>query len=104
MKEKIYNYLTKIPQGRVVTYGQIACFLGNVHLSRYVGNVLHGNTDGTKYPCYKVVSSNGRLSQNYAFGGLEEQKRRLEADGIWVEKDRVLLSRYQWQPEETAWN
>ena len=103
MKEKVYDYLTKIPQGRVVTYGQIACFLGNVHLSRYVGNVLHSNPDGEKYPCYKVVSRDGQLSKSYAFGGLAEQKRRLEADGICVEKDRVLLSRYLWRPEETVW-
>lgn len=29
MKEKVYSYLTTIPKGKVVTYGQIAAYLGN---------------------------------------------------------------------------
>ena len=28
MKEQVYEYLRKIPQGKVVTYGQIAEYLG----------------------------------------------------------------------------
>ncbi len=97
MKEKVYSYLQAIPKGYVVTYGQIAEYLGNPHLARWVGNVLHQNPDGQKYPCYKVVNSQGRLSQRYAFGGLEAQKVRLERDGIPVEKGRVDLSKYQLQ-------
>lgn len=96
MKEKVYAYLTWIPPGKVVTYGQIGAFLGNPKLCRYVGNVLHSNPDGEKYPCYKVVNSKGKLSARFAFGGVEGQKRRLEAEGIPVEADRVELGKYQW--------
>lgn len=99
MKEKVYDYLTQIPLGYVVTYGQIARYLGNPRLSRYVGNVLHKNPDGVKYPCYKVVNSKGKLAQRYAFGGMEGQKQRLEADGIPVTDDKVDLFRYQWSEE-----
>ncbi|MBQ7980243.1 MAG: MGMT family protein, partial [Oscillospiraceae bacterium] len=42
----IYEYLTTIPKGKVVTYGQIAEHLGNRHLARAVGNALHKNPDG----------------------------------------------------------
>lgn len=90
----IYNYLTTIPKGKVVTYGQIAEYLGNKHLARAVGNALHKNPDGDKYPCYKVVNSKGQLSPAYAFGGIEEQKRRLEADGIEVVNYAVDLEKY----------
>ena len=71
MQEKILAYLRKIPQGRVVTYGQIAAALGDPKLARAVGNALHRNPDGEKYPCYKVVSARGKLSESFAFGGLE---------------------------------
>ena len=29
MKEEVYKYLTTIPKGKVVTYGQIAEYLGS---------------------------------------------------------------------------
>ncbi len=92
--DRIYEYLTTIPKGKVVTYGQIAEYLGNKHLARAVGNVLHKNPDGDKYPCYKVVNSKGQLSAAYAFGGIEEQKSRLKADGIEVTDYIVDLEKY----------
>lgn len=99
MQEKILKFLQTIPQGKVVTYGQIAAHLGNSKLARAVGNALHRNPDGEKYPCYKVVSAQGKLSPHYAFGGLQAQKRRLEQDGITVADNRVDLSKYQWKSE-----
>lgn len=97
MQEKILEFLQAIPRGKVVTYGQIAAHLGNPQLARAVGNALHRNPDGDKYPCYKVVSAQGKLSPHYAFGGLQAQKRRLEQDGIAVVDDRVDLRKYQWK-------
>lgn len=101
-KQKIYDYLATIPKGKVVTYGQIAEHLGDRNLARAVGNALHQNPDGNKYPCYKVVNSSGALSANYAFGGLSAQQERLEADGISVENGQVDLQLFQWHPEEAA--
>ena len=95
-KQAVYEYLAAIPRGRVVTYGQIAKFLGNKNLARTVGNILHENPDGDKYPCYKVVNAQGKLAENYAFGGLAPQKIRLEADEIIVNNDKVDLKIYQW--------
>ena len=94
MKEKVYNFLRLIPKGKVVTYGQIAEYLGNKKLARVVGNILHNNFDEYKYPCYKVVNSKGNLSKNYAFGGIEKQKEKLERDGIVVKNYKVDLNKY----------
>ena len=94
MKNSVYEFLLTIPSGKVVTYGYIAEHLGNKKLARFVGNVLHNNHDGNKYPCYKVVNSRGKLSENYSFGGIEEQKRRLIADGIEVIEYKVDLKKY----------
>ena len=99
-KQVVYEYLATIPKGKVVTYGQIAKFLGNSNLARTVGNILHENPDGDKYPCYKVVNAQGKLAENYAFGGLKFQKMRLEADGIIVNNDKVDLKKYQWNYED----
>lgn len=94
MKEKVYLYLLTVPRGKVVTYGQIADYLGNRKLARAVGNILHNNPSKEKYPCYKVVNSKGQLSVNFAFGGIEKQKEKLEAEGIEVVNYRVDLAKY----------
>ena len=95
-KQIVYEYLTAIPNGKVVTYGQIAEFLGNKNLARIVGNILHENPDGAKYPCYKVVNAKGNLAKNYAFGGADCQKMHLEEDGVSVNNNKVDLKVYQW--------
>ena len=92
--KEVYELLLEIPDGRVTTYGRIAERLGSRYYARAVGNALHLNPDGDKYPCYKVVNSKGRLSDNYAFGGIEAQKKRLEAEGIEVTDYKVELKKY----------
>ncbi len=95
--QDIYDYLTKIPCGKVVTYGMIADHFGNKMLARAVGNILHKNPDGEKYPCYKVVNFQGRVSDNYAFGGADAQREKLESDGISVMDGKVDLERFMWR-------
>lgn len=95
MEKQVYEFLRTIPKGKVVTYGQIAEYLGNKKLARTVGNILHKNPDGDKYPCYKVVNSKGYLSKNYSFGGINKQKEKLEADGILVTNYKVDLEKYR---------
>lgn len=92
--KRIYEAVKKIPAGKVATYGQVAAMAGNPKMSRAVGNALHKNPDPENTPCFRVVNSKGELSGAFAFGGENEQKKRLEADGIKVEDGRVELSRY----------
>ena len=93
-KAKVYSYLLTIPRGKVVTYGQIAAHLGNRKLARVVGNILHANPQPHRYPCYKVVNAQGKLAENFAFGGIAAQARLLEAEGIAVVDGKVNLTKY----------
>lgn len=97
LAQKVYEYLTTIPKGKVVTYKQIAESLGNKGLARAVGNILHKNPDEEKYPCYKVLNSKGELAEAFVFGGKEVQKERLEKEGIKVINNKVDLNIYQWK-------
>lgn len=99
LSQKVYDYLKTIPKGKVVTYKQIAEYLGNKGLARVIGNILHKNPDGDKYPCYKVLNCKGELAEAFVFGGKEIQKERLEKDGIKVVDNRVDLNLYQWKEE-----
>ncbi len=102
LNQRVYDFLITLPRGCVVTYGQIAAYLGDPHLARAVGNILHRNPNGEKYPCYKVVNARGFLSPQYAFGGLEAQQRRLEQEGIAVKNGRVDLELYQYRPAKKS--
>lgn len=95
MQQRVLEYLLTVPKGKVVTYGQIAEAVGCPGAARAVGNALHRNPDGEKYPCYKVVNSKGELSGRFAFGGIMVQQERLEADGIKVTNYRIDLDKYQ---------
>lgn len=96
-KETIYLNLQKIPSGKVVTYSQLARLSGRPKAFRAVGNILHNNVDPIKYPCYKVVNNKGFLSKHYGYGGIEIQRKFLEADNITVINNRVDLKKYQWE-------
>ena len=95
--EKIYDVVKQIPKGTVATYGQVAELAGNKRWARVVGYALHVNPDPERIPCYRVVNREGRLSDAFAFGGVNQQKLLLEADGIEVVDNHVDLNVYQWK-------
>ena len=93
--KRIYEAVKKVPKGKVATYGDIAALAGNPRMSRAVGNALHKNPDPSAIPCHRVVSSAGKLSGAFAFGGPDVQAKRLRAEGVEVRDNRVDLSEYR---------
>ncbi len=92
--EKIYAEVSKIPKGKVATYGQIAAKLGNRRLARVVGNALHVNPYYGKVPCHRVVNAKGELSGAFAFGSYDAQRKLLESEGVDVTNFCVDLKQY----------
>lgn len=93
--EEVYAAVRRIPAGKVATYGQIAALIGRPNAARAAGNALHRNPDSSVTPCHRVVNARGELAGNFAFDGPEEQKVRLMAEGVEVDKDnRVNLGKY----------
>ena len=90
MKEQVYEFVMNIPRGKVATYGQIALHLGNRNFARVVGNILHNNPDPEHIPCHRVVNSKGQLSQSYAFGGIDAQRRLLVSEGVVFKSDETV--------------
>ena len=90
LNDRVYEFVKRIPQGKVATYGQIALHLGNRNFARVVGNILHSNPDPEHIPCHRVVNSKGQLSRSYAFGGIEAQRRLLVSEGVVFKNDQVV--------------
>ncbi|ERP30920.1 MGMT family protein [Chitinivibrio alkaliphilus] len=91
-KQVLYTLLLEIPKGRVTTYKSLAICLGSPHLARYVGTLLGQNEDLSRYPCYRVICSNGSIG-GYRLG-VEEKRIRLSNDGITIHNSTIDLSRY----------
>ena len=95
--ERIYEVVKKIPRGRVASYGQIAALAGNPRWARVVGYALHVNPDPETIPCYRVVNREGRLSESFAFGGVNRQKQLLEQEGVEIKDNCVDMERFRWK-------
>ena len=94
--QQVYEIVKKIPEGKVMTYGQIAEILGTKDVRR-VGWALHGNKDPNIF-CHRVVNKEGSVAVNYAFEGWEEQKRKLLAEGVtFIDEKRVDLKKHLWK-------
>ncbi len=59
-REKVFVIVKKIPEGKTLTYGEVARLAGNARAARAVGAVLHTNYDPT-IPCHRVIYKSGNL-------------------------------------------
>ncbi len=96
-KEKVYKVAHDIPKGKVATYGQLACLVGNKKAARAVGLFMKNNSDRSVVPCHRVVAANGALT-GYSFGrGSATKKKMLEKEGVIFKGQKVDLSKSQWK-------
>src|SRR4051812_33369308 len=67
-KNRVYGLVAQIPQGKVMTYGQIAVLCGAAWAAWEVGQLAHfGPTD---LPWQRVVNKQGGLARGYVPDGL----------------------------------
>ncbi len=97
--ERVYEYVKRVPRGKVVTYGQVAFAIGAPRCARQVGWALHVNPQPGVIPCHRVVNREGRLAPAFAFGGTDAQAQLLMQEGVVVENGYVDLAVYQYREE-----
>jgi len=93
--EKVYQVVSWIPRGEVLTYSAVAKLSG-VENPRFVGNILHKNPDPKKIPCHRVVNSQGKVAKNFAFGRARGQIKKLLNEGVEVQDGKVDLNKFIW--------
>lgn len=65
-KEKIYKVVRRIPNGKTMTYKEVAEAAGFPQAWRAAGNALNENRN-SKVPCHRVIKSDGSIG-GYASG------------------------------------
>lgn len=81
---KVWEALLKIPEGRLVSYDQVADAIGQPTASRAVGTAIGSNPVGYLIPCHRVIKKTG------LFGGYRWGVERKQAMLGW-EAARVEL-------------
>jgi methylated-DNA-protein-cysteine methyltransferase-like protein len=98
-KLRVFAMVSRIPRGRVMTYGQLAALGGAPWAAWEVGQIAHyGPSD---LPWQRVVNKKGGLAGGYTTGGREAHKADLEADGVAVDDEfKVDVEKLLWWPPE----
>ena len=94
---RIHKVVSRIPKGRVATYGQIARLAGLGGQGRLVGYAMHALPAGTRVPWQRVVNAQGTIS--LPGKSAHRQRDMLEKEGVRFDvRGRIDLDRFLWQP------
>ena len=81
---KVWNYLKKIPKGKVKTYKQVAKGIGMPKAARAVANACGKNPYAPKIPCHRVIRSDGSLGGYSGRGGIRQKLKLLRSEKIEI--------------------
>lgn len=96
-RERVEALVAQIPEGRVMTYGQLAALCGNARAARIVGGIAHFGDPAL--PWQRVVNKQGGLAAGYP-GGRQGHKEVLEAEGVKVSVDMYVdVGTLLWWPQ-----
>src|SRR3972149_8916380 len=97
--DKIIRIVNLIPEGKVVSYGQVALMAGVPRGAPQVGWILHEHGDDG--PWWRVINNSGRISIKSPDHSPIVQKEKLEADEIPVgENLEIDIEKYRWRPSQ----
>ena len=79
---KVWNYLKKIPRGKVKTYSEVAKSIRKPLAVRAVANAIGKNPQAPHIPCHRVIRSDGSLGGYSGKGGVKTKRLLLKKEGI----------------------
>ena len=79
---KVWNYLKKIPRGKVKTYSEVAKAIRRPLAVRAVANAIGKNPLAPQIPCHRVIRSDGSLGGYSGKGGIKTKKLLLKKEGV----------------------
>ena len=82
-QKRVLLETTRIPRGRMISYGNLAKIISAPGAARAVGSALAGNPLPLIIPCHRVVKSDGYIGQ--FGGGTEVKKALLRMEGVEID-------------------
>ena len=81
---KVWNFLRKIPKGKVITYLDVATAIGKPKAVRAVANAVGKNPYPPKIPCHRVIRSDGSLGGYSGKGGISKKRQLLKSEKVCI--------------------
>lgn len=96
----IYAVVSRIPRGRVATYGQVARLAGLPSHARLVGYALNALREGSRVPWQRVVNAKGMISLRKGGSGHDVlQRLMLKREGVRFDRRGIIdLAAFRWRP------
>lgn len=100
--QRVESLVAQIPNGRIMTYGQLAALSGSSRAGRIVGGIAHFGDPNL--PWHRVVNKKGGLATGYPGGRVAHQKH-LETEGVEFQRrgGEILLDveKLIWRPDQS---
>jgi len=94
---EIYEIVSRIPPGKVLTYGTIAMMLGRPLASRAVAMALKNSPHDLHLPAHRVVNKKGSMAPGDIFGGEDVQRGLLKSEGvIFLNSGNIDMKKSLW--------
>jgi O-6-methylguanine DNA methyltransferase len=92
-ERRVLTIVSRVPAGRVVTYGDVARLAGRPGAARAVGNIMQQATR-PGLPYHRVIAAGGRLG---GYSSLSLKRSLLAAEGLTVTPARVVgFAKIRW--------
>lgn len=92
-----------VPCGKVVSYGQIAAFIGLPRAARQVGWAMASIGEVPNFPWWRVVNKEGVITINNPQITSQMQRQLLETEGVSIDSAfQVDMKRYRYDLLEAA--
>jgi methylated-DNA-protein-cysteine methyltransferase related protein len=96
--ERAIEIIKNIPEGKVMTYGQIASLAGSPRAARQIVRILHSMSKKHQLPWHRVINSKGEIRIKDE-ESLQVQLFSLESEGVKIQQNRLVdLEKYQYLP------
>jgi methylated-DNA-protein-cysteine methyltransferase-like protein len=101
-KDSVINIIQQVPFGKVVSYGQVAVYVGVPRAARQVGWILNQTEGKVDLPWWRVVNNQGRISiKGTEFNTPLLMKRMLESENVSVTDDYTFdIEKYRFRPSQ----
>ena len=81
LQKKVWRALCAIPEGKTITYKELAKKVGKPAAIRAVASACGKNPFAPDVPCHRVVGSNGSMGGYSGQGGIATKIRLLKKEG-----------------------
>lgn len=98
--EEAMKIIKEIPEGKVMTYGQVAAYAGSPRGGRQVARLLHSMSSKYDLPWHRVVNAQGQIMIQDPEARFAQQTF-LQKEGVEVSANgKIDLARYGYSPED----